>query len=185
MNLVRYCENGLQDGLPSHHLNRFQMCLDVLCLTRTYMVCLTPPEQIPNVRERIRPNANTSRVAYGAVRHLGSTRRDVVATDKAPRGAQPSRAKRGRRRRRPAPKAPPSLARAAESSWDASKLEAKRLPQTQLPQVGGHGRSTHRISQHVLKIDREQSGAHKIIHKCQQSKTSPECSGVKFVIVHV
>ena len=151
MNLVRYCENGLQDGLPSHHLDRFQMCLDVLCLTRTYMVCLTPPEQIPNVRERIRPNADTSRVAYGAVRHLGSTRRDVVATDKPPRGAQPSRAKRGRRRRRPAPKAPPSLARAAESSWDASKLEAKKLPQTQLPQVGGHGRSTHRILKINLK----------------------------------
>ena len=121
------------------------MCLEVLCLNRTYMVCLTPPEQIPDVRERICPNADTSRVAYGAVCNLGSTRRDVVATDKTPRGAQPSRAKRGRRRRQPAPKAPPSLARAAESSWDASKLEAKKLPQTQLPQVGGPGRSTHRI----------------------------------------
>ena len=148
MNLVRYCENGLQDGLPSHHLNRFQMCLDVLCLTRTYMVCLTPPEQIPNVRERIRPNADTSRVAYGDVRHLGSTRRDVVATGKAPRGAQPSRAKRGRRRRRPAPKAPPSLARAANESWDATQLAATQLVAYKQPGSAGT-RALHELDSFI------------------------------------
>ncbi len=62
---------------------------------------------------------------------------DGIATDKAPSGTQPSRAKRGRSRRRTAPQAHPSCARATNESEEATPLPATQLVAYQQPGSAG------------------------------------------------
>ena len=82
---------------------------------------------------------------HGCAHHGWNTSRSSASPSEAR-----TRAKRGSRRRRPAPKALPSLARASNESWDATELEANKHGANKHPAVGGKACSARTGYMYVL-----------------------------------
>ena len=93
----------------------------------------TPSQRIRSLRIR----STKDLPHHGCAHHGQSTSRSSAKPSEARPPPKAAAAEGGLRRRRLAPKAPPSLARAADESWDAAQLTAIQLVAYKHPVVGG------------------------------------------------